>query len=113
MFLTNNINYRIGNKFNSSLNLDYTSLDLENGKIDALLSGIRLSYSFSPSMYLQSLIQYNNVTNRTSINTRFGMLQTANTGLFVVVNFLKDPDWFDYLNSQTIAIKYSYQFDTL
>ena len=113
VFLTNNINYRIGNKFNSSLNLDYTSLDLENGKIDALLSGIRLSYSFSPSMYLQSLIQYNNVTNRTSINTRFGMLQTANTGLFVVVNFLKDPDWFDYLNSQTIAIKYSYQFDTL
>ncbi|MBT3645726.1 MAG: carbohydrate binding family 9 domain-containing protein, partial [Cryomorphaceae bacterium] len=87
---SNNIKYRIGNKFNSTLNLDYTKLNLENGDINALISGLRLSYSFSPKMYLQSLIQYNNVTNVTSVNTRFGMLQTANSGLFIVINFIKD-----------------------
>ncbi|MBT6729895.1 MAG: carbohydrate binding family 9 domain-containing protein, partial [Cryomorphaceae bacterium] len=81
---SNNIKYRIGNKFNSTLNLDYTKLNLENGDIHALITGLRLSYSFSPKMYLQSLIQYNNVTNVTSVNTRFGMLQTANSGLFIV-----------------------------
>ena len=58
-------------------------------------------------------MQYNNVTNITSVNTRFGMLQTANSGLFVVVNFVRDSDWVDYLNSQSISIKYSYQFDVL
>jgi hypothetical protein len=113
-FLTSNsINYRIGNKFNSTLNLDYTKLKLKNGDINAFITGLRLSYSFSPKMYLQSLVQYNNVTNITSVNTRFGMLQTANSGLFVVVNFVRDSDWFDYLNSQSISIKYSYQFDVL
>jgi hypothetical protein len=64
-------------------------------------------------MYLQSLIQYNNVTNITSVNTRFGMLQTANSGLFVVVNFIRDSDWFDYIDSRSISVKYSYQFDVL
>ena len=110
---SNNIKYRIGNKFNSTLNLDYTKLNLENGDINALISGLRLSYSFSPKMYLQSLIQYNNVTNVTSVNTRFGMLQTANSGLFIVINFIKDSDWFDYINNRSISVKYSYQFDAL
>ena len=110
---SNNLKYRIGNKFNSTLNLDYTKLNLENGDINALITGLRLSYSFSPKMYLQSLIQYNNVTNVTSVNTRFGMLQTANSGLFIVINFIKDSDWFDYINNRSISVKYSYQFDAL
>jgi hypothetical protein len=110
---SNNIKYRIGNKFNSTLNLDYTKLNLENGDINALITGLRLSYSFSPKMYLQSLIQYNNVTNVTSVNTRFGMLQTANSGLFIVINFIKDSDWFDYIDNRSISVKYSYQFDAL
>ena len=86
---------------------------LENGDINALITGLKLSYSFTPKMYLQSLIQYNNVTNITSVNTRFGMLQTANSGLFLVVNFIKDSDWFDYINSRSVSVKYSYQFDVL
>jgi len=113
LLFSNNINYRIGNKFNSTLNLDYTKLSLENGDINAVITGLKLSYSFTPKMYLQSLIQYNNVTNITSVNTRFGMLQTANSGLFVVINFIRDSDWFDYLNTQSISVKYSYQFDAL
>ena len=64
-------------------------------------------------MYLQSLIQYNNVTNITSVNTRFGVLQTANSGLFVVVNFIRDSDWFDYIDNRSVSVKYSYQFDVL
>jgi hypothetical protein len=110
---SNNIKYRIGNKFNSTLNLDYTKLNLENGDINALITGLKLSYSFTPKMYLQSLIQYNNVTNITSVNTRFGMLQTANSGLFIVVNFIRDSDWFDYIDSRSVSVKYSYQFDVL
>jgi hypothetical protein len=47
------------------------------------------------------------------VNTRFGMLQTANSGLFVVVNFIRDSDWFDYIDSRSVSVKYSYQFDVL
>jgi hypothetical protein len=41
------------------------------------------------------------------------VLQTANSGLFVVVNFIRDSDWFDYIDSRSVSVKYSYQFDVL
>jgi len=62
-------------------------------------------------MFLQSLIQYNNITNLISVNTRFGLIQSANAGLFVVLNVLKDEDLTDNINNQRLTIKYSYTFD--
>ena len=38
------------------------------------------------------MIQHNNVSDITSANIRFGWLQNANTGLFVVLNLVKDDD---------------------
>jgi hypothetical protein len=111
--LSNRMNMRIGNKFNAALSVNYNLLTLENGTVEAFISGTRLTYSFTPQMYLQSLIQYNNITNITSVNARFGLLQTANTGLFVVVNLIKDNDWDDPLDNQVFSVKYSYQFDVL
>ena len=107
------MNLRLGDKFIAALNVNYNRLNLVNGTIDAFVSGTRLTYSFSPKMFLQSLIQYNNITNITSINARFGLLQTANTGLFVVLNLVRDTDWDDPLNNQVFSVKYSYQFDLL
>ena len=31
----------------------------------------------------------------------------------IVINFIKDSDWFDYINNRSISVKYSYQFDAL
>jgi hypothetical protein len=64
-------------------------------------------------MFLQSLVQYNNVSEITSVNARFGWLKNANTGLFVVINIVKDNDFLNQLSNQSITIKYSYQFDLL
>ena len=111
--LNNRMNLRLGDKFIAALNVNYNRLNLVNGTIDAFVSGTRLTYSFSPKMFLQSLIQYNNIANITSINARFGLLQTANTGLFVVLNLVRDTDWDDPLNNQVFSVKYSYQFDLL
>ena len=47
------------------------------------------------------------------VNARFGWLQTANAGLFVVLNLVRDTDWNDPLDNQIFSIKYSYQFDVL
>jgi hypothetical protein len=109
----NRINFRIGDKFNTSGTLNYNRLNLPNGNVNAVISGARFAYSFTPRMFLQSLIQYNNVSNITSLNARFGWLQNANTGLFVVFNIIQDNDYMDLLNNQSITIKYSYQFDLL
>ena len=109
----NTINFRLGNKFNSALTINYNKLELQNGNINALITGAKFTYSFTPRIYLQSLMQYNNITNITSVNARFGWLKNANTGLFVVLNLIEDEDFMDRVNNQVITIKYNYQFDIL
>ena len=109
----NTTGLRLGDKFNAEANLNYNRLNLPNGSTDVVITGGRLTYSFTPRMFLQSLVQYNNVSRITSVNARFGLLRNANTGLFVVVNIIKDNDFNDRLNNQNITIKYSHQFDLL
>lgn len=107
------LNLVIGDKFNSSFTLNHNDLKLPNGDVTIVVSSARLSYSFTPRMFVQTLVQNNNISNITSVNARFGWLQNANTGLFVVVNIVKDDDILDGLNNQSITLKYSYQFDLL
>lgn len=106
-------NYRIGDRFISSLNFSHSDIQLDTGNFTALVGGLRLSYSFTPRVFLQSLIQRNNVSEITSVNARFGWLQNANTGLFVVFNIVKDDNDLDLLNNQTITVKYTHRFDIL
>lgn len=106
-------NYRIGDRFNSSLTFSHSDIKLDTGNFTALVGGLRLSYSFTPRMFVQSLIQRNNVSEITSVNARFGWLQNANTGLFVVFNIVKDDNDLDLLNNQIITVKYTHRFDIL
>ena len=110
---SNKVNLRIGDKFNAETNFNYNRLKLPNGLTNVVITGVRLAYSFTPRMFLQSLVQYNNVSEITSVNARFGWLKNANTGLFIVINIVKDNDFLNQLNNQSITIKYSYQFDLL
>ena len=104
---------RFGDKFNSSFSLSHNDINLPDGGFTAILSSARLSYSFTPRMFIQSLVQHNNISNITSVNARFGWLQNANTGLFVVLNIIEDKDYLDGLNNQSVTLKYTYQFDML
>jgi hypothetical protein len=110
---SNKVNLRLGDKFNAEANFNYNRLKLPNGLTNVIITGVRLAYSFTPRMFLQSLVQYNNVSEITSVNARFGWLKNANTGLFVVINIVKDNDFLNQLSNQSITIKYSYQFDLL
>ncbi|MGX1930096.1 DUF5916 domain-containing protein [Flagellimonas sp. 2504JD4-2] len=105
--------YRIGDRFNSSLIFSHSDIQLDTGNLTALVGGLRLSYSFTPRLFLQSLIQRNNVSEITSANIRFGWLQNANTGLFVVFNIVKDDNDLDLLNNQIITVKYTHRIDIL
>jgi len=75
------------------------------------VGGLRLTYSFTPRIFLQSLIQRNNASEIISVNARFGLLQNANTGFFVVLTIVKDDNPFDVLNNQTLTIKHTLWFD--
>jgi len=101
---------RTGDKFNSEFTYLYNRFDLPNGRFSANIFRSRLSYSFTPSLFVQSLIQNNNVNNLWAINLRLGWLQRANTGLFVVYNHnFKDNGT---LNN-SLVFKYTRMFDVI
>tara|TARA_B100001996_G_scaffold347041_1_gene304302 strand:- start:168 stop:2354 length:2187 start_codon:yes stop_codon:yes gene_type:complete len=110
---SNRATIQFGNKFNSELNFNYNKLKLPNGNVTAIVSGARFVYSFTPRIFIQSYVQYNNISNVTLVNAKFGWTKSANTGLFLVFNSFQDNDIFDNIKSRSIILKYSYQFDLL
>lgn len=104
------LNLRLGDKFNSEFSYNRNDIDLPNGDFAANIFRTRLSYSFTPRIFAQSLIQYNNVAKIWSANIRFGWLQQANTGLFVVYNENRGKE--SVLN-RSFTVKYSRVFDIL
>ena len=105
---------RAGEAFNTEIGLSQNWVDLPGGEFTANLVRTRLSWSFTPRMYLQSLVQYNSSAELWSVNLRFGWLQSAGTGLFVVFNHTSSYDRirgfgaFDpETTNQTFIIKYS------
>ena len=77
---------RMGSTWTAAFRVGYDNVDLAEGSFDNTLVSLRVAYAFTPRMYLQSLVQYDNVTDDVSANVRFGWLNTAGTGLFLVFN---------------------------
>jgi hypothetical protein len=82
--LSPQIRVRVGEAFNATVSWDRNEIDLPVGRFVTNLARTRVSYSFSPRVFVQSLVQYNDRANTWSSNFRFGWLQQANTGVFVV-----------------------------
>lgn len=106
---------RAGESFNSQFSVSRNMIDLPGGSITTNLLRARLSYSFTPRLYIQSLLQYNDSADLWSANLRFGWLQTAGTGLFVVFNQTSgfDKALTPGIDGQTFVIKYSRLFNVL
>lgn len=98
------LNGRYGASFSASLR--YTHNDAKfpiegpngeyGGAFRTNLVAARLNYSFSPRIFLQSLIQCNDAADNWSSNVRFGWLNTAGTGLFIVYNETRDLEGIDH-----------------
>ncbi|MEE8348115.1 MAG: DUF5916 domain-containing protein, partial [Acidobacteriota bacterium] len=80
------VKFRLQETFSADLNWEWNDIDLPGGDFVTNLARLRLNYSFSPQMFLQSLIQYNDRDDLWSMNLRFGWIQAANAGLFLVYN---------------------------
>jgi hypothetical protein len=72
-------------------NWAFRSITLPEGSFRTNLGNMRVTYNFSPSVFVQSLLQYNDRTDRWSTNLRFHWLETAGSGLFVVYNDPQNP----------------------
>lgn len=110
-----NITYRPNATLTTSLLLDYNDVKLDEGDFVRKLVGARVGYFFTPKIFLQSLVQYNNQARVWTANARFGWLNTAGTGLFVVLNDGREADgFFNWVRpqSRSVVVKFSKQIGT-
>jgi len=109
------VRYRVGDRFSSEFAYLHNDFDLPvpGGEFTADLWRARLSYSFSPRMLLQMLMQWNEQTDETSTNLRFSWLQSANAGLYLVYNELDEDGFGAPPKGREFVIKYSRIFDLL
>ncbi|MDA0874851.1 MAG: DUF5916 domain-containing protein [Bacteroidetes bacterium] len=113
------LNMRWSDELTAEVALGHNRVDLPGGAFHTNLLQTRLSWSFTPRIYLQALGQYNDQRDQWSMNVRFGWLQQANTGLFVVFNSINRLDSLTMEDTtfpgepehRGLTIKYAYLFD--
>jgi hypothetical protein len=103
---------REGGRFAVDTTWNYRQITLPQGAFHTNLGNMRVTYNFTPSVFVQSLLQYNDRTDRWSTNLRFHWLQTAGTGLFLVYNDTESLEGLGPIN-RAFIVKFVRQFDIL
>jgi len=112
--ITPTVRLRYKDRFTSEFSSNFNKVNLPGGNFTTNLLRARLTYSFTPKMYIQSLLQYNNQSDQWSMNWRFIWQQSAGTGLYLVYNQAQDYDGIPLETStKSFVVKYSYLFDVL
>jgi hypothetical protein len=106
------VRLRIGEAFNTEVSVSRNDFDLPFGRFITNLIISRTSFSFTPRVFVQSLIQYNDRADLWSTNLRFGVLGQANTGLFLVYNDTRGLNGLTpEVAGRSLTLKYSHLFD--
>jgi len=108
------LSYRIGETFRSEFSINYNKFDLpvEGGDFTANQAHMRLSYSFTPKIQLQALLQYNDNDGTLDTNLRFSWLRSASSGLYLVYNEVDEGNaGLERPSGREFILKYSYIFD--
>ncbi|MEW6322376.1 MAG: DUF5916 domain-containing protein [Acidobacteriota bacterium] len=107
---------RSGERLTAELSYQRNDIDLPWGQFVTNLVRSRVSYSFTPRAFVQALVQYNDRADLWSMNLRFGWIQAANTGLFVVYtdtrglyDLFERPERTD----RSLIVKFSRMFDVI
>ena len=87
-------------------------IDLPEGDFVTNLANLRATYNFSTTVFAQTLLQYNDRTERWSVNLRFNWLDSAGAGLFIVYTDTESLEGLGPVN-RAFIVKYSRQFDLL
>jgi hypothetical protein len=110
--LSPSLQMRLGEKFTGELGWSQNDVDLPEGEFTTRIGRLRMTWSFSPSVALEALLQYNNRDDVLASNLRFSWLRKANTGLYLVFNDVRGYD--AYTGAQpdrSLVAKYTYLFD--
>ena len=98
-------------KFSIEPRLSFNWVDLPEGSFDTRLVSARLNYTFTPRMYVSSLIQYNSSSDSLSSSVRFRWEYEPGSDLFVVYSEGREGLSLDsFLANRTLAVKFTKLF---
>ena len=106
--------FRKGEALSVEVRLSRNDIDLPRGHVVTNLASTRVAYNFSPRVFAQGLVQYNDSADLWSVNLRFGWLQDANTGLFFVYSETDGLGDFNPAGAgRSLILKYTHLFNLL
>ncbi len=110
------LRYRFRDRFSSELTWNYNDVDLpfDNGAFEVNVARLRMTWSFTPKIQLQALVQYDDRRDLVATNVRFSWLQSANAGLYLVYNEIDDETIVGPMEKRReVVLKYSRIIDLL
>jgi len=111
--VTPSMRLRVREVLTTEMSWGYNDVSLPGSQFTTNLARARISYSFTPHVFVQSLIQYNDRDDLWSINLRFTWLHSANTGLFVVFNQSRGFAGSGFSRDRSLTVKLNRIFDLL
>ncbi len=96
---------KLGEKLSAQVDWSYNDIVLDEGAFTTHLLTTRFIYNFSTRMFLNGLIQYNNVTDEWNSNIRFNLIHHPLSDLFIVYNDLRDET--GTLKNRALIVKYT------
>jgi hypothetical protein len=103
--------YRVNYKLNASFNYTHNNISLPqpNGHFRTNLFLARINYSFSTTMFLKALVQYNSDWHLWSSNIRFNIIHHPLSDFFLVYNEQRD-ELSGKLIDRAVIAKFTYTF---
>ena len=105
--ITPTFRFRLGEQFNVEVVWSHNDIDLPGGSFKTNLARLRLSYSFTPQIFIDGLVQYNDRLDQWSSNVRFGWQDASSTGLYVVYNDIQEIGRDAGESQRQLIVKYS------
>ena len=96
---------KLGEKLSAQIDWSYNDIVLDEGAFTTHLLTTRFAYNFSTTMFLNGLIQYNNVTDEWNSNIRFNFIHHPLSDLFIVYNDLRDET--GAMKNRALIVKYT------
>lgn len=110
------VTYRQGETITADLKVDHNVVRMDLGDFETTLLSLKMGYFFTPRIFMQTLVQYSDQADVWSVNARFGWLDTAGTGLYIVFNEAQESHGITSLTgplSRAVTVKYSRQLRIL
>ncbi|TDI45011.1 MAG: hypothetical protein E2P02_08405 [Acidobacteria bacterium] len=81
---------KLGPRLTTEVSWNYNDIDLEEGDFTTNQFASRVKYSFSTTMFLDALVQYNSVVQEWNSNIRFNVIHRPLSDFFLVYNERRD-----------------------